>query len=625
MKHYIFILAMLLNAVAIHAQEPMSIPQLMEYLEKNYPEGMYGGISNHSKTMHENISWGKSYERDKDKPIDKYHLELLKDSILQCFIHASETAIASLYQQTSNGTEDTIRYALALDTLGGNWELIQPEHRNFHYKSLPTLTYTSDSLSYHAFSYSSLGSNESAEFVYLPGRDRCSIILRYHPKEKQIKGITDPIDMQPVQAMIERLSEAYGGVKYEVSYLYDWSIGDNNSWARRPALSEKIHEGSATGRLYVFPKKYADLVPHLLHNEVRHYLKNNNDDKGFQYHFPINDRRMQLSLSPYHPLRKFDAKILGRKDRVGRYTLLFVDHVDSTFALPQGYESMLSYDHGKIKYLPDFHPSSDDEEGFDLFDGIVKNLGLTRLRYYTNPHRVEAIGGDTFRYIHTWQWEISRDSVNSIKKRIMNSSFPNMLYRETHTAEGDTLELTAESVNGRDKKNVIFKFYGKGDRFTSFYQSIATYDNGKIAEPFNTQWVNDFIQQMTDSAYIEEHEVHYEYGKKSDPSSMGKVSGRLYVQTIDKGLYYKFLISEYNHINDYPQQAFDIVETHKYDRKFNSFMRVTDRILCHETFSSGKMDFQLLVIDHVDGKYLIPDEWWRITDYSYGKKTYLKE
>ena len=254
MKHYIFILAMLLNAVAIHAQEPMSIPQLMEYLEKNYPEGMYGGISNHSKTMHENISWGKSYERDKDKPIDKYHLELLKDSILQCFIHASETAIASLYQQTSNGTEDTIRYALALDTLGGNWELIQPEHRNFHYKSLPTLTYTSDSLSYHAFSYSSLGSNESAEFVYLPGRDRCSIILRYHPKEKQIKGITDPIDMQPVQTMIERLSEAYGGVKYEVSYLYDWSIGDNNSWARRPALSEKIHEGSATGRLYVFPK-----------------------------------------------------------------------------------------------------------------------------------------------------------------------------------------------------------------------------------------------------------------------------------------------------------------------------------------------------------------------------------
>ena len=576
MKHYIFILAMLLNAVAIHAQEPMSIPQLMEYLEKNYPEGMYGGISNHSKTMHENISWGKSYERDKDKPIDKYHLELLKDSILQCFIHASETAIASLYQQTSNGTEDTIRYALALDTLGGNWELIQPEHRNFHYKSLPTLTYTSDSLSYHAFSYSTLGSNESAEFVYLPGRDRCSIILRYHPKEKQIKGITGPIDMQPVQAMVERLSEAYGGVRYDVSYRYDWSKGDNNSWARRPALSEKIHEGGTTGHLYVFPKKYADLVPHLLHNEVRHYLKNNNDDKGFQYHFPINDRRMQLSLSPYHPLRKFDTKILGRKDKLGRYTLLFVDHVDSTFALPQEYESMLSYDHGKFEYLPGYSQKSQDESIIDLFDGIVKHLGIKKLRHYANPQREEVIGGDTIRFIDTWQWEISRDSVNSIKKRIMSSSFPNMLYRETHTTEGDTLELTAESIDGRDKENVIFKFYGKGDKFTSFCQSIGSRNTGKIAEPFNTQWVNDFIQQMKDSAYMEEYDVNYEYGKKSDPSSMGKVSGKLYVQTKGEYLGDKFYVSQWNHINDYPQQAFDIVENRD---KYFAVTRITDKIL----------------------------------------------
>ena len=404
-----------------------------------------------------------------------------------------------------------------------------------------------------------------------------------------------------------------------MSYLYDWSIGDNNSWARRPALSEKIHEGSATGRLYVFPKKYADLVPHLLHNEVRHYLKNNNDDKCFQYHFPINDRRMQLSLSPYHPLRKFDTKILGRKDKLGRYTLLFVDHVDSTFALPQGYESMLSYDHGKIKYLP--YLSSDDEEAMDLFDGIVKNLGLTRLRYYADPQRIEAIGGDTFRYIHTWQWEISRDSVNSIKKRIMNSSFPNMLYRETHTAEGDTLELTAESVNGRDKKNVIFKFYGKGDRFTSFYQSIASYDNGKIAEPFNTQWVNDFIQQMKDSSCIEEYPVSYEYGKKSDPSSMGKVSGRLYVVNVDNQMSQAnvFMQQQMRHEAEHPNQTFHFVEDYK---DFTHYIRITDRILAR--ISSLHSQFQLLCIDHVQGKYLIPEEWYNITGYKYGKKTYLK-
>jgi hypothetical protein len=34
--------------------------------------------------------------------------------------------------------------------------------------------------------------------------------------------------------------------------------------------------------------------------------------------------------------------------------------------------------------------------------------------------------------------------------------------------------------------------------------------------------------------------------------------------------------------------------------------------------------FQLLCIDHVEGKYLIPEEWYNITDYKYGKKTYLK-
>jgi hypothetical protein len=38
---------MLLNAIAIHAQEKMNIPQLMEYLERNHPEGF-------SKTMNSN-------------------------------------------------------------------------------------------------------------------------------------------------------------------------------------------------------------------------------------------------------------------------------------------------------------------------------------------------------------------------------------------------------------------------------------------------------------------------------------------------------------------------------------------------------------------------------------------
>ena len=621
MKHYIFILAMLLNAVAIHAQEPMSIPQLMEYLEKNHPEGMFGIRDYQDDRIRENIQWGKSYERDKDKPIDKYHLELLKDSILQCFIHASETAIASLYQQTPNGTEDTIRYALALDTLGGWWSLMAPEHRNLHYNNMTEYSYFPDSYFDYTYSCRSFSmATESAEFTYLPGRDRCGIIIKYHNKKKKLERITDHLDMQTVQAMIEKLSEAYGGVRYDVSYRYDWSKGDGDAWVCRPALDEKIHEGCATGHLYVFPKEYSDLVPHLLHNEMRHYLKNN-EGKKYYYSFPVNIRTMYMRLYT-HPsgFAPFEADLHGRKDKLGRYTLLFVDHVDSIFALPQGYESMLSYDHGKFEYLPGYSQKSQDESIIDLFDGIVKHLGIKKLRHHADPQREEVIGGDTIRFIDTWQWEISRDSVNSIKKRIMSSSFPNMLYRETHTTEGDTLELTAESIDGRDKENVIFKFYGKGDKFTSFYQSIGSRNTGKIAEPFNTQWVNDFIQQMKDSAYMEEYDVNYEYGKKSDPSSMGKVSGKLYVQTKGEYLGDKFYVSQWNHINDYPQQAFDIVENRD---KYFAVTRITDKILYRRGLWKDEM--RLLVIDHVDGKYLIPDEWWRITDYKYGKKTYLKE
>ena len=118
MKHYIFIMAMMLNVVALHAQE-MSIPQLMEYLEKHHPEGMFGFTnieSSHYNNI-ESVRWTISYDKKTDKPIDKYHLELLKDSILRCFTHASDTALSTYYQQTSNGTDDIIHYVVMLDSL----------------------------------------------------------------------------------------------------------------------------------------------------------------------------------------------------------------------------------------------------------------------------------------------------------------------------------------------------------------------------------------------------------------------------------------------------------------------------------------------------------------------------
>ena len=623
MKHYIFIMAMMLNVVALHAQE-MSIPQLMEYLEKHHPEGMFGFTnieSSHYNNI-ESVRWTISYDKKTDKPIDKYHLELLKDSILRCFTHASETALSTYYQQTSNGTDDTIHYVVMLDSLDtsrySNASDLPPAKERL--QEMGSNTLLSDHVFYHKFtSYLFSFGTEQASFTYLPGRDNCCIYVFYyhHINTDNINDETEP-DFQKIQAIVEKVSDVQGAENYDVSYQYT----SNDPLIK---IDESTKEHSFTGHLYIVPKEQAESVANNLNRELKQYIKKSQDNH-------VHHTFSKLARNWYQRFMYwgYDYQVHAQKDPFGRYGILVVDHVDGVLKFPRHsdgrceFGDILTYDHGKIEYLPGFKQELFEEEVIDLFDGIAKHLGIEKLRHYADPQRIETIGGDTIRFIHTWQWEVSRDSVNSIKKRIMNSSFPNMLYRETHTAEGDTLELTAESVNGRDKENVIFKFYGKGDLFTSFYQSIESRYTGKIAEPFNTQWVNDFIQQMTDSAYIEEHEVHYEYGKKSDPSSMGKVSGRLYVQTMDKALFYKFLMLESDHIEDHPQQSFDIVETHKYTRGFDSFVRITDRILCHNTFSYGKMDFQLLVIDRVDGKYLIPDEWWRITDYKYGKKTYLK-
>ena len=614
---------MMLNVVALHAQE-MSIPQLMEYLEKHHPEGMFGFTnieSSHYNNI-ESVRWTISYDKKTDKPIDKYHLELLKDSILRCFTHASETALSTYYQQTSNGTDDTIHYVVMLDSLDtsrySNASDLPPAKERL--QEMGSNTLLSDHVFYHKFtSYLFSFGTEQASFTYLPGRDNCCIYVFYyhHINTDNINDETEP-DFQKIQAIVEKVSDVQGAENYDVSYQYT----SNDPLIK---IDESTKEHSFTGHLYIVPKEQAESVANNLSRELKQYIKKSQDNH-------VHHTFSKLARNWYQRFMYwgYDYQVHAQKDPFGRYGILVVDHVDGVLKFPRHsdgrceFGDILTYDHGKIEYLPGFKQELFEEEVIDLFDGIAKHLGIEKLRHYADPQRIETIGGDTIRFIHTWQWEVSRDSVNSIKKRIMNSSFPNMLYRETHTAEGDTLELTAESVNGRDKENVIFKFYGKGDLFTSFYQSIESRYTGKIAEPFNTQWVNDFIQQMTDSAYIEEHEVHYEYGKKSDPSSMGKVSGRLYVQTMDKALFYKFLMLESDHIEDHPQQSFDIVETHKYTRGFDSFVRITDRILCHNTFSYGKMDFQLLVIDRVDGKYLIPDEWWRITDYKYGKKTYLK-
>lgn len=623
---------MMLNAVALHAQE-MSIPQLMEYLEKHYPEGMFGYTNilqstsssknkREFKNKRESVRWTISYDKKTDKPIDKYHLELLKDSILRCFTHASETALSTYYQQTSNGTDDTIHYVVMLDSVDtsrfGNASDLPPARERL--QQIGSTTYLSDHEYYHKFTYYHFSwGTEQASFTYLPGRDNCCIYVFYSHlvNTDNINDETEP-DFQKIQAIVEKVSNVQGAENYDVSYRYTSNDPLIN-------IDESTKEHGFTGRLYIVPKEQAESVANHLSRELKQYIKKEQDDNA-NYTFSKLVRNWYQRIMYWD----YDYQVHAQKDAFGRYGILVVDYVDGTRKFPAysdrrlEFGDILTYDHGKVTYVPSYEKLMDEhpEQAPGLqpswFNRITRYLFDKDMGHF---QREENIGGDTLRQIITWQWELNSDSLTSIKKRIINSPFTDILFKEIHTEEADTLELTAESVDGGTKDNLICKFYSTGDTYTAFLQLITTIDTRKISEPFNTQWVNDFIQQMKDSACIEEYPVSYQYGKKSDPSSMGKVSGKLYVVNVDNQMSQAnvFMQQQMRHEAEHPNQTFHFVEDYK---DFTHYIRITDRILARISSLHGQ--FQLLCIDHVQGKYLIPEEWYNITDYKYGKKTYLK-
>ncbi|MBO4431605.1 MAG: hypothetical protein J5790_09735 [Bacteroidaceae bacterium] len=624
MKHYIFILAMMLNAVALHAQE-MSIPQLMEYLEKHHPEGMFGYTIIESSYTYsiESVRWTLSYDKKTDKPIDKYHLELLKDSILRCFTHASETALSTYYQQTSNGTDDTISYVVMLDSVNTNRysdaSKLPPARERL--QQLGSNTYLNDNYYYHKFTYYHFSwGTEQASFTYLPGRDNCRIYVFYnHPiNTDNINDETEP-DFQKIQAIVEKVSDVQGTENYDVSYRYT----SNDPLIK---IDESAKEHSFTGHLYIVPKEQAESVANHLSRELKQYIKNSQDNHSHHTFSKLARNWYQRIMYP-----GYDFQVHAQKDQFGRYGILVVDHVDGTLRFPRHsdgrreFGDILTYDHGKETYVPSYrklideHPEQAPGLQPSWFNRITRYLFDKDMGHF---QREENIGGDTLRQIITWQWELNSDSLTSIKKRIINSPFTDILFKEVHTEEADTLELTAESVDGSNKDNLICKFYSTGDTYTAFLQLITTIDTRKISVPFNTRWVNDFIQQMKDSSCIEEYPVSYQYGKKSDSSSMGKVSGRLYVVNVDDQMSQANAFEQQRmmHEAQHPNQTFHIVDDYK---DFTHHFRITDRILARISSLHGQ--FQLLCIDHVDGKYLIPEEWYNITNYKYGEKTYLKK
>lgn len=606
MKRYILIGLVLLQSMSTLAQNDNSIPQLMEYLEKYHPEEISYEIIRYDDGYSERWTWEKEYHVKKDKPICRYQLQSLKDTVMQYFLNASSEAIACHHQQTPKGTEDQISYALALDK--------EPDESP-------------------VFVYDHYNAKEDATFFYYPDRDRCRLSVGYHKRENENSN-GQALDFKPLEPLIAKIAEEAKGEKYSVSYRYNTQKGEfysscsyvletdsNNNVTKSFEGGDQLNvlEGGCSGTLYVIPQERSDMAATKLNTELLHYLHANRN-KEYMYDSPRMDTKT-ISLQRWN--RKIDetyGTIFARKDEFGRYTIFFVEKIDSTLILPKGYETMLSYDHGKVERLPNYETmkaniqNKKNDEYLSWLEKATRQLGISNLPM---PQRIEMIGGKTIRHISTWQWEVAQDSINSFRSKIVNGALSNFKHIESHTQQGDTIELTASNA-AFDQERLTCKMYGKEGTYAAHMQYLVDVKTEGFDIPFDTRWVNDFITQMKDSNFIEQHLVDYEYGKKSDPSSMGKVEGKLYVVSSKnkdaQSVGATFTEMMRKHLNKNLNQTFDIVFT-------NHQIHITDRIIALVNPEGNQ--FALLCIDYVEGKYLIPEEWYRITSYKYGKKRSL--
>lgn len=619
MKQYIFILAMLMQAFAINAQKNNGIRELMQHLEKDYPEGITYKAIRGDDALWEDWSWKKVYDNTKDHSSVRYRMQLLKDSVLQYFVEASANAVACHHQQTPNGTEDNISYALALANNGDDEPFLVNGLYDYHYNA-----------------------DENASFCYRPDRNSCILNVEYG-NDTEVPSSGKVLDFKPIKPMVERIAQSFGGQAYKASYRYnvlkdplaDGTVithgkedesGKMNAHYFTGGDRIDVIEGACSGTLYIIPKEKADEAAHTLNRQVIQYLQNHNDQ---EYDFDCSNReqkkltlRSWRIIAPYGTEESTPEHLLARMDSLGRYTILFIDHVDSTFTLPRGYETMLSYDHGKIERVPDYTKPIVEkrQKTFEnLLEKFVRELGIDSL-FVT---RTELIGGRHRKTICTSQASVDKKTIDEIRRKLAKNPFGNILHRETHTVLGDTLELTAEekaSKRYNADQHLVCKFYGKDNQQNAYMKYLITEADTSLYEmPFDTRWVDKYIAQMKDSACVQEHPIVYEYGNKKDPSSMGKVEGRLYDFAFTNadcqkklGILYQNM---YVHLFNNKNQSYDIVIEQKRTR-------FTDKILLWNDQTANQ--YRLLIIDRVEGKFLIPEDWPNILTYKYGKKTYLK-
>ena len=629
MKRYIIILLGLVPLLSM-AQASDEVLRLIHKMEEQSPGHYRKGIINLGEGYYESDEWRVYYGKIEEKDA----IKALKDSAESTFSKLAGRVTHSYQQCISQDGIDTIRYALAID--GG--------------QAGKTPEFDTDRTCFYT--------KEAAHFNYLFDKENINSLNMAVELTKRdtTQRVTKALDMKPVKDIFETLARRSDAEKYEVEYVFNIGEEEMNLCLPYETVTEdslgrqvltnhgsnpKAKNGACRGTMLVFPAEKAGSIAKWTASRIYDYVTQHKDNY-FLYGFSTEYKDISLDTDNLNDFT--NDHFCTTLDDFGRLVMLYIDRIDSTFALPHNYEKMRSYNHGEVELLPSYvaldkagTPRRNDTHIiFPWRTETLKSLGVGHIPVT----RIEATGGKATQIIMTTEITSDADSVARLCQRLTSLNANNILRREVHLPHADTLEITffhrnmydtfkgriANESFGKDglfKERIAYKLYGKDGLYKGTVQYIQEKENDLLPLPADLRWIDELADSLKEKGVLEEHAVKYEYGDKKDPESCGEVTGRLYVS---KAKDFK---------NAAPLIIMPLdkaVQTYTTEHKEETYHFITnmkENSTRYNDYHLFKRDNEakricLLIVDDVKGPYLLPEEWYKITRYKYGKKKYLK-
>lgn len=620
-------------SLATYSQKDSELYKFMMHLNETYPEGVSTTILDDS---HESYSWYYIYRSGANTLDDQILMLQLRDSIEQVLNDNANRASSFYHTQKSNGTSDTIRYTLQMNASDN---AIQAEKVN-----------------------------ESFSLNYLPGKEYSELCINYF-REWKTPMTDELVPCQPVKAILDDIAATYAIEQHRVKYAYNTSIDtlDNDgsligygidslghNVRHCSGSNPNVKEGSCSGNMYVFPHDKFDSILDEIAHQLFSFLQTQRDRK-FDYLFTKPTRYQiglygvgkQLDIMSAHSqifkrplLPKSDNGLQGiwfirvRPDKYGNLVVLLIDDIQQTAALPLHYEHIIAYDHGRKKLRVEGDPHT--EYHFETPDAARFSIRFPsnhRMEYTgffdVNIVRQQLQGGSDLWNTIYGETTMSEDSVALIRNKLTSHFAGNIQHTEKHTAEYDSLLMTVYKPDGWLR--LVFQF-GRDPRTTDRYhldtkvimkEMPSTKEHPNIPEIPNMSWLDSIIDSLQQRGDTRMYPITYEYGQKGKPETTGTVGGRLYVvQSASEEDYeakQHFIGRQYStYLTRHHNQTFDIIDDYRLQTtRFSDYRLVR--------YDDKARQIQFLFVDDVEGKYMIPEEWYHIVSYKYGKKKYVKK